>query len=55
MLGKGRRWFRRQLRAVGDCLTVTVRDVTEQRENESRLRLNDRHGLDGHARGGRGA
>jgi two-component system, NtrC family, sensor kinase len=40
--GQGRRWFRRQLRAVGDCLTVTVRDVTEQRESEARLRLNDR-------------
>jgi PAS domain S-box-containing protein len=38
----GRRWFRRQLRAVGDCVAVTVRDVTEQRENEARLRLNER-------------
>ena len=40
--GQGRRWFRRQMRAVGDCLTVTVRDITQQRENEARLRLNDR-------------
>jgi PAS domain S-box-containing protein len=40
--GKGRRWFRRQLSAVGDCLAITVRDITEQRENEQRLRLNDR-------------
>ncbi|HYO58637.1 MAG TPA: ATP-binding protein [Archangium sp.] len=38
----GRRWFRRQLRAVGDCMVVTVRDVTEQREKEARLRLNER-------------
>jgi PAS domain S-box-containing protein len=38
----GRRWFRRQVRAVGDCLAVTVRDVTEQRETEARLRLNER-------------
>ena len=40
--GKGRRWFRRQLCAVGDCMAVTVRDITEQRENELRLRLNER-------------
>jgi PAS domain S-box-containing protein len=40
--GKGRRWFRRQLSAVGDCMAVTVRDITEQRENEMRLRLNER-------------
>jgi two-component system NtrC family sensor kinase len=40
--GKGRRWFRRQLSAVGDCMAVTVRDITEQRENEHRLRLNER-------------
>jgi two-component system, NtrC family, sensor kinase len=40
--GTGRRWFRRELRAVGDCLAVTVRDVTEQRESETRLRLNER-------------
>jgi len=40
--GKGRRWFRRQLCAVGDCMAVTVRDITAQRENEVRLRLNER-------------
>ncbi|MCY1077471.1 PAS domain-containing sensor histidine kinase [Archangium lansingense] len=40
--GKGRRWFRRQLCAVGDCMAVTVRDITAQRENELRLRLNER-------------
>ncbi|HYO72019.1 MAG TPA: ATP-binding protein [Archangium sp.] len=40
--GAGRRWFRRELRAVGDCLAVTVRDITEQRESEARLRLNER-------------
>jgi signal transduction histidine kinase len=40
--GKGRRWFRRQLSAVGDCMAVTVRDITEQRENQMRLRLNER-------------
>ncbi|MCY1072998.1 ATP-binding protein [Archangium lansingense] len=40
--GLGRRWFRRQLRAVGDCLAVTVRDITEQRETEVRQRLNER-------------
>ncbi|WNG48243.1 PAS domain-containing protein [Archangium minus] len=40
--GQGRRWFRRQLNAVGDCMAVTVRDITEQRENEQRLRLNER-------------
>ncbi len=40
--GVGRRWFRRQLVAVGDCMTVTVRDITVQRENEIRLRLNER-------------
>ena len=40
--GKGRRWFRRQLSPVGDCLAVTVRDITAQRENEMRLRLNER-------------
>ncbi|WP_375769557.1 PAS domain-containing protein [Archangium gephyra] len=38
----GRRWFRRQVRAVGDCLAITVRDVTEQRVTEARLRLNER-------------
>ena len=42
MPGSGRRWFRRELRAVGDCLAVTVRDITEQRESETRLRLNER-------------
>jgi signal transduction histidine kinase len=40
--GSGRRWFRRELRAVGDCLAVTVRDITQQRESEARLRLNER-------------
>jgi PAS domain S-box-containing protein len=40
--GQGRRWFRRQLCAVGDCMAVTVRDITPQRENELRLRLNER-------------
>ncbi|MFE8604247.1 ATP-binding protein [Archangium violaceum] len=40
--GLGRRWFHRQVRAVGDCLAVTVRDITEQRETEARLRLNER-------------
>ncbi|QRO01819.1 PAS domain-containing protein [Archangium violaceum] len=40
--GQGRRWFRRQLSAVGDCLAITMRDITEQRENELRLRLNER-------------
>ncbi|WP_224360848.1 ATP-binding protein [Hyalangium versicolor] len=38
----GRRWFRRQLSAVGECMAVTVRDITEHRENELRLRLNER-------------
>ncbi|WNG58299.1 PAS domain-containing protein [Archangium gephyra] len=42
MHGSGRRWFRLELRAVGDCLAVTVRDITEQRESEARLRLNER-------------
>ena len=37
-----RRWFRRQLNAVGDCIAVMVRDITEQRENQMRLRLNER-------------
>ncbi len=40
--GKGRRWFRRQLNAVGDCMAVMVRDITEQREDQTRLRLNER-------------
>jgi PAS domain S-box-containing protein len=40
--GRGRRWFRRQLYAVGDCMAITLRDITEQRENEMRLRLNER-------------
>jgi two-component system, NtrC family, sensor kinase len=40
--GRGRRWFRRQLNAVGDCLAILVRDITEQRESELRLRLNER-------------
>jgi two-component system NtrC family sensor kinase len=40
--GSERRWYRRQLSAVGDCLAVTVRDITEQRESEARLRLNER-------------
>jgi two-component system, NtrC family, sensor kinase len=40
--GQGRRWFRRQLSAVGDCMAVTLRDITEQRENQMRLRLNER-------------
>jgi len=40
--GRGRRWFRRQLNAVGDCMAILVRDVTEHRENELRLRLNER-------------
>ncbi|MGZ3457045.1 MAG: PAS domain-containing sensor histidine kinase [Archangium sp.] len=39
---RGRRWFRRQLSAVGDCMAVTVRDITGQRESEARLRLNER-------------
>ncbi|MDY7232534.1 ATP-binding protein [Hyalangium rubrum] len=39
---QGRRWFRRQLNAVGDCMAVMVRDITEQRESEMRLRLNER-------------
>jgi PAS domain S-box-containing protein len=39
---QGRRWFRRQLNAVGDCIAVMVRDITEQRENQMRLRLNER-------------
>ncbi len=38
----GRRWYRRQLQAVGDCMAVMVRDITAQRENETRLRLNER-------------
>ncbi|MBN1207986.1 MAG: PAS domain-containing protein [Myxococcaceae bacterium] len=38
----GRRWFRRQLNAVGDCMAVMMRDITEHRENELRLRLNER-------------
>ncbi|WP_224242755.1 PAS domain-containing sensor histidine kinase [Hyalangium gracile] len=38
----GRRWFRRQLSAVGECMAVMVRDITEHRENELRLRLNER-------------
>jgi two-component system, NtrC family, sensor kinase len=40
--GHGRRWFRRQLSAVGECMAVMVRDITEHRENELRLRLNER-------------
>ncbi len=40
--GQGRRWFRRQLNAVGDCMAIMVRDITEHRENELRLRLNER-------------
>ncbi|WP_240486656.1 PAS domain-containing sensor histidine kinase [Hyalangium minutum] len=40
--GHRRRWFRRQLNPVGDCLAILVRDITEQRENELRLRLNER-------------
>jgi signal transduction histidine kinase len=40
--GRGRRWFRRQLNAVGDCMAIMVRDITEHRENELRLRLNER-------------
>ncbi|WP_309891590.1 ATP-binding protein [Archangium sp.] len=40
--GGARRWLRRELRAVGDCLAVTVRDITQQRESEARLRLNER-------------
>ncbi|MFL5354167.1 ATP-binding protein [Archangium sp.] len=39
---RGRRWFRRHVSAVGGCLAITVRDITEQRENEARLRLNER-------------
>ncbi len=39
---QGRRWFRRQLNAVGECMSVMVRDITEHRENELRLRLNER-------------
>jgi two-component system NtrC family sensor kinase len=40
--GRGRRWFRRQMSAVGDCMAVTMRDISEQRENQMRLRLNER-------------
>jgi two-component system NtrC family sensor kinase len=40
--GHGRRWFRRQLNAVGDCMAILVRDITEHRETELRLRLNER-------------
>ncbi|MET0402666.1 MAG: ATP-binding protein [Cystobacter sp.] len=40
--GRGRRWFRRQLNAVGDCMAVTLRDITDERENQMRLRLNER-------------
>ncbi len=40
--GRDRRWFRRQLKAVGDCVAVMVRDITEHRESERRLRLNER-------------
>jgi signal transduction histidine kinase len=40
--GQERRWFRRQLNAVGDCIAVMVRDITEQRESQLRLRLNER-------------
>ncbi|ADO72542.1 ATP-binding protein [Stigmatella aurantiaca] len=39
---QGRRWFRRQLSAVGNCMAVMLRDITRQRENELRLRLNER-------------
>jgi len=39
---QGRRWFRRQLNAVGDCIAVMVRDITEQRESQMQLRLNER-------------
>ncbi|HEX8703426.1 MAG TPA: ATP-binding protein, partial [Myxococcaceae bacterium] len=39
---QGRRWYRRQLNAVGDCIAVMVRDITEQRESQMRLRLNER-------------
>jgi PAS domain S-box-containing protein len=39
---RGTRWFRRQMNAVGDCVAVTVRDITEQRQAEARLRLNER-------------
>jgi PAS domain S-box-containing protein len=39
---EGRRWFRRQLNAVGDCIAVMVRDITEQRESQMQLRLNER-------------
>jgi two-component system NtrC family sensor kinase len=39
---QGDRWFRRQINAVGDCVAVMVRDITVQRENEVRLRLNER-------------
>ncbi|HVG64314.1 MAG TPA: ATP-binding protein [Hyalangium sp.] len=40
--GRGLRWFRRQLNAVGDCMAIMVRDITEHRENELRQRLNER-------------
>jgi two-component system NtrC family sensor kinase len=40
--GRGLRWFRRQLNAVGDCMAIMVRDITEHRESELRLRLNER-------------
>jgi two-component system, NtrC family, sensor kinase len=40
--GRGHRWFRRQLNAVGGCMAIMVRDITEHRENERRLRLNER-------------
>ena len=39
---RGARWFRRQLNAVGDCVAVTVRDITEQKQAEARLRRNER-------------
>jgi two-component system, NtrC family, sensor kinase len=42
VLPQGRRWFRRQLSAVGNCMAVMMRDITQQRENELRLRLNER-------------
>ena len=42
VLPQGRRWFRRQLNAVGNCMAVMMRDITRLRENELRLRLNER-------------
>ncbi|SES71900.1 PAS domain-containing sensor histidine kinase [Stigmatella erecta] len=42
VLPQGRRWFRRQLNAVGNCMAIMMRDISQQRENELRLRLNER-------------